>query len=78
MQMAAILKSRYQMMNTVYLDSGLCERINLAQFAGTDNVLTGDYETYIQNAVDRFVHPDDAAQFRSALSRSSGWTKWWA
>lgn len=68
MQMAAILKSRYQMMNTVYLDSGLCERINLAQFAGTDNVLTGDYETYIQNAVDRFVHPDDAAQFRSALS----------
>ncbi len=68
MQMAAILKSRYQMMNTVYLDSGLCERMNLAQFAGSGNVLTGDYESYIQNALDRFVHPSDAAQFRAVMS----------
>lgn len=68
MQMAAILKSRYQMMNTVYLDSGVCERMNLSRSAGPDTVLTGDYASYIQNALERYVHPDDAEHFRSLLS----------
>lgn len=67
-QMAAILKCRYQMMNTVYLDSGICERIDLRQDYDPDKVLTGDYNLYIQNALERFVHPDDAEIFRSTLS----------
>lgn len=67
-QMAAILKSRYQMMNTVYLESGRCERINLAQNAAPENILTGDYAAYIQNALDHYVHPEDAGHFRAALS----------
>ena len=68
MQMAAILKSRYQMMNTVYLDSGVCERMNLSRSAGPEKVLTGDYASYIQNALDHYVHPEDAEKFRSMLS----------
>ncbi len=67
-QMAAILRSRYQMMTTVYLESGLCERINLAQDALPENTLTGDYAAYIQNALDRYVHPEDAGAFRATLS----------
>ena len=68
MQMAAILKCRYQMMNTIYLDSGLCERMDLTQPYEPDKVLSGDYALYIQNALERFVHPDDAEIFRSMLS----------
>lgn len=68
MQMAAILKCRYQMMNTVYLDSGICERMDLTQPYEPDKVLSGDYDLYIRNALERFVHPDDAETFRSMLS----------
>ena len=68
MQMAAILKSRYQMMNTVYLESGVCERISLSRSAGPEKILTGDYAVYIQNALDHYVHPEDAEKFRSLLS----------
>lgn len=67
-QMAAILKSRYQMMNTVYLESGRCERMNLTQDASPENTLTGDYAAYIQRALDYHVHPEDAENFRAALS----------
>ena len=67
-RMAAILKSRYQMMNTVYLETGLCERVRLNQSPGADDVLTGDYASYIQNALDRHVHPGDAGKFRALLS----------
>ena len=68
MQMAAILKCRYQMMNTVYLDSGLCERMDLKRAAGPENTLTGDYDQYIRTAVERYVHPDDAERFWATLS----------
>lgn len=68
MQMAAILKSRYQMMNTVYLESGICERMSLSRSAGPEKVLTGDYAVYIQNALDHYVHPDDVEKFRELLS----------
>lgn len=68
MQMAAILKSRYQMMNTVYLESGVCERMSLSRSAGPEKVLTGDYTVYIQNALDHFVHPDDVEKFRALMS----------
>ncbi len=68
MQMAAILKCRYQMMTTVYLESGLCERVDLTRPAGPENALTGDYDQYIQRAAAGHVHPEDAERFRSMLS----------
>lgn len=68
MQMAAILKCRYQMMNTVDLSTGLCERIDLKNPYDPDKVLTGDYAQYIQSALDHHVLPEDRAVFRSSLS----------
>lgn len=68
MQMAAILKSRYQMMNTVFLDNGQCERISLAASSGPENVLIGDYAAYLQRAIDFHVHPDDVERYRQMLS----------
>lgn len=68
MQMAAIIKSRYRMMNTVDLDSGQCERVNLDDAAGPQDTLVGDYSHYIQHALARAVLPEDAELFRSYLS----------
>lgn len=68
MQMAAILKSRYQMMNTVHLDTGLCERVNLNQADEPENTLIGDYSAYIERALTHYVRPEDAEGFRAALS----------
>ena len=68
MQMAAILKSRYQMMNTVFLDNGQCERISLAASSGPENVLIGDYAAYLQRAIDFHVHPDDVERYQQTLS----------
>lgn len=68
MQLAAILRSRYRMLNTVHLDSGLCERVDLTRPADFDNVLTGDYTAYIEKAASSYVHPDDAEEFWAALS----------
>lgn len=68
MQMAAILKSRYSVMNTVNLDNGQCERTNLNEFAKPQNTMIGDYSYYIKQAVSQFVHPEDAECYRSILS----------
>lgn len=68
MQMAAILKSRFQMMNTVDLETGMCERINLSQPGSQTSPLSGDYTSYIENALAHFVHPEDVPGFRAVLS----------
>lgn len=68
MQMAAILKSRFKMMNTVDLETGLCERVDLSRSGGPEDTLSGDYSRYIQYALDRVVHPDDAKTYREVLS----------
>ena len=68
MQMAAILRSRFKMMNTVDLDSGQCERVDLSQPAGSENIQVGDYGQYIQNALSSYVHPDDRETFWALLS----------
>lgn len=68
MQMAAILKSRFKMMNTVHLDSGMCERVDLSRPAGPDNMQSGDYGLYIQSALSSHVHPDDRENFWALLS----------
>lgn len=68
MQMAAVLKSRFKMMNTVDLETGQCQRMDLTQPAGMENTLSGDYTAYIQRAMSGFVHPDDAKNFWGVLS----------
>ena len=68
MQMAAILKSRFKMMNTVDLETGMCERVDLSRPAGPENTCSGDYSRYVQYALDRVVHPDDAGTYQEQLS----------
>lgn len=68
MQIAAILKSRYQIMNTVHLDNGQCERIHLTGAANPQSALVGDYSYHVQQAMTQQVHPEDAANYCSLMS----------
>lgn len=67
MQMAAILKSRFSIMNTVNLENGQCQRISLSKSAKPENTLVDDYETHIKCALSH-VHPEDVEKYRSLLS----------
>ncbi len=70
MQMSTILRTRFKILNTVDLESGACERIDLSKPFGPENTLTGDYNAFIQNALGRFVCPEDADHYWSLLSLS--------
>lgn len=65
-RMAAIIKSRYSILNTLDLETGRCERIYLG---GSDSGrrLEGDYSHYIQEALDEFVAEADKESFRDTL-----------
>lgn len=68
MQMAAILKCRYSVMNTVHLDTGLCERIDLRQAASTRDSWSDDYTQHVQRALETLVCEEDAQTFRDTMS----------
>lgn len=67
-QMAAILRSGYSIMNTVYLDTGVCERIYLNRGEETAQVHSGDYEYYIQKALKETVFEEDVETFAKYLT----------
>lgn len=67
MQMAAILKSRFSIMNTVDLETGQCERISLGKSARPQNTLIDDYDFHVKSALS-YIHPEDAEKYRSLLS----------
>lgn len=67
MQMAAILKSRFSIMNTVNLETGQCERISLSKSTRPQNTLIDDYDSHVQCALS-YIHPEDAEKYRSLLS----------
>lgn len=67
-RMASILKSRFRMLNTVFLESGHCQRVDLSSPAGAENTFIGDYATFIEAALSRQVHPEDADNYWSTLS----------
>lgn len=68
MRIAGILKSRYQIMNTVHLENGQCERLHLTNTANPQSTLIGDYNYHVQQAMAQHVHPEDAADYCSLLS----------
>ena len=68
MQLAAILKSRYRVMTTVYPENGQCERIWINEESEIRNVHSGNYHQYYQRALDNVVNPEDAQAFRSVMS----------
>ncbi|MDE7220105.1 MAG: response regulator [Oscillospiraceae bacterium] len=68
MQMASILKCRYSVMNTVHLDTGLCERIDLRQAASTRDSQSDNYDQHVDRALKTLVAPEDAQTFWNAMS----------
>ena len=68
MQMASILKCRYSVMNTVHLDTGLCERIDLRQAASTKDFQSDDYGQHVERALASLVCEEDAQTFRDTMS----------
>ncbi len=68
MQLAAILKSRYSVMTTVYLENGQCERVWINDSSKMHNVLTGNYHQYFHKALETTVYPEDAEAFKKVMS----------
>ena len=63
MQMAAILKCRYSMMNTVHLDTGLCEHIDLRRSDVIHDSPSDNYEQHVETALRTVVNEADAVRF---------------
>ncbi len=68
MQMAAILKSQYSRLNTVHLESGQCEQLNLRDEEELPGPLIGDYDYHMHQALYNKVHPEDAIHYSNLLS----------
>ncbi len=68
MQLAAILKSRYSVMTSVYLENGQCERIWINEESGMQKVQSGSYLQHFQQSLEAAVHPEDAEEFRRIMS----------
>lgn len=70
-RMAVIIKSRFDVMNTVYLDTGICERIYLGNDDKAGRVRRGDYAYYIEKAANEVIYEEDIDKFRNTLSLES-------
>lgn len=62
-RMAAIIKSRYGILNTVDLETGICERVYLRE-GNPGRRVEGDYSYYIQRALDETVAEADKEVFK--------------
>lgn len=65
-RMAAIIKSRYSILNTVDLETGICERIYLRE-GNPGRRVEGDYDYYIRKALDETVAEADKEAFRDTF-----------
>lgn len=63
-----IMKSRYSVITTVYLDTGIYERVYLNQQEEIGNIQKGNYDSYIQKAAEEEIHEDDIDKFLATLS----------
>lgn len=68
MQLAAILKSRYSVMTTVYLENGQCEQIRINEDSNMQNTRTSSYHQYFHQTLTDTVHPEDQEAFRAVMS----------
>lgn len=66
-RMAAIIRSRYKVMTTVHLDTGMCESIYMNTPDKADKVCREDYDSYIQKIID-VIHEEDSYEFQTILS----------
>lgn len=70
-RMAAIIKSRYNAMKTVYLDTGTYESVHLNAEVWFDKIQTGNYEDYVQKITEEIIQNDYREGFIRALSLES-------
>ncbi len=68
MQLAAILKSRYSVMTTVYLENGQCERILIKENSTIKNTITENYQQYFHKTLETSVCPEDREIYQRILS----------
>ena len=62
-RLVAVVRSRYEIMTMVHLDTGMCDRVYLNQTERPGRVNTGDYDYYIQRAAEGVVHEADRERF---------------
>ena len=67
-RLAAVVRSRYEIMTIVRLDTGICDRIYLGRAEQSDRTVTGDYEHYIQRAALTAVHEADRERFLNSFA----------
>lgn len=67
-RLAALIKSRYNIMNTVDLESGECERVYLNQTDSSDDNQSGDYDYYVKRAISKYIYEADIEVFQNTLS----------
>ncbi|MDO4339372.1 MAG: response regulator [Eubacteriales bacterium] len=70
-RIAAIIKSRYHVMNMVDLESGICERFFMIGTEDFGQAHSGDYQYYVERAVRDVVYEEDAKKFLDMLSLES-------
>lgn len=66
-QMAAIIKSRYSVINTLYPESGRCECISLEE-SGVPQIHVEDYAQHLKQILSESIYPKDADKVRQTLS----------
>jgi len=67
-RMAAIIQSRYGIMNTLHLSSGICERVYLHGSGQGGKTARGDYASYIEKVVGEYVREEDRERFLQTFS----------
>ncbi len=67
-RLAALIKSRYSIINTVDLESGQCERVYLNQTDDDNQNQSGDYDYYIKKAISTCIYEQDIEVFQNTLS----------
>lgn len=67
-RMSTIIKSQYEIMTTVDLNTGMCERIRLRDNNDSNNVRRGNYSYYLELGIRNNIYEEDAAVVRNALS----------
>lgn len=67
-RIAAIIKSRYNVMNMVDLESGICERFFMIGTEDFRQAHSGDYQYYVEQAAENVIYEEDVDRFLSMLS----------
>jgi len=68
MRMASIIQSRFEVMNTIHLSSGIYERVDLHDSDQDRKTERGDYTVFIEKMVENHVRDEDRERFLLTFS----------